>query len=46
MEWTGTGRDLTILQSRPITSFTDDDPDRQWYLTLTPSFVNLKKLSR
>ncbi|GAB6055915.1 PEP/pyruvate-binding domain-containing protein [Methanobacterium movens] len=45
VEWTGTGRDLTILQSRPITSFTDDDPDRQWYLTLTPSFVNLKKLA-
>lgn len=45
VEWTGTGRDLSILQSRPITSFTDDDPDRQWYLTLTPSFVNLKKLA-
>ncbi|MEW6010282.1 hypothetical protein HYG87_08385 [Methanobacterium alkalithermotolerans] len=45
VEWTGTGGDLTILQSRPITSFTDDDPDRQWYLTLTPSFVNLKKLA-
>lgn len=45
VEWTGTGRDLTILQSRPITSFSDDDPDRQWYLTLTPSFVNLKKLA-
>ncbi|RJS48286.1 MAG: hypothetical protein CIT03_09205 [Methanobacterium sp.] len=45
VEWTGTGRDLTILQSRPITSFTDDDLDRQWYLTLTPSFVNLKKLA-
>ncbi len=45
VEWTGTGVYLTILQTRPITSISDSNQERQWYLTLTPSFVNLKKLS-
>ncbi len=45
VEWTGTGENLTILQSRPITSVIDQNQERQWYLTLTPSFENLKKLA-
>jgi phosphohistidine swiveling domain-containing protein len=45
VEWTGKGDRLTILQTRPITSIFDSNQERQWYLTLTPSFANLKKLA-
>lgn len=45
VEWTGTGKDFTVLQVRPITSIGDDNEERQWYLTLTPHFEDLKKLS-
>ncbi|MGC9516712.1 MAG: PEP/pyruvate-binding domain-containing protein [Methanomicrobiales archaeon] len=45
VEWTGTGHNFTLLQSRPITSLDDSDKDRKWYLTLTPNFNNLKKLA-
>lgn len=45
-EWTFTGKDLVLLQSRPITVSTSDaEPDdRQWYLSLRRSFVNLQSL--
>lgn len=46
VEWTGKGDDFTILQVRPITGLNDQDEDRQWYLTLTPSLNNLKVLSK
>lgn len=45
VEWTGEGDNFTVLQVRPITSIEDNDKDRQWYLTLTPSLNNLKILS-
>lgn len=45
IEWTGTAENFTILQVRPITSLKDKDKDRKWYLTLTPTFNNLKALS-
>ena len=45
VEWTGTGKDFTVLQVRPITSIGDDNEERQWYLTLTPHFEDLKKLA-
>jgi pyruvate,water dikinase len=45
VEWTGTGREFTVLQVRPITSLEDHHQDRQWYLTLTPHFEELKRLS-
>lgn len=45
IEWTGTAEDFTILQVRPITSLNDEDKDRKWYLTLTPTTYNLKALS-
>ena len=46
VEWTFQGRDLYILQSRPITALkVERNPDdRSWYLTLRRSFLNLKKL--
>jgi len=46
VEWTGKKDDFTVLQVRPITGLNDEDEDRQWYLTLTPSFNNLKRLSK
>jgi len=46
VEWTGKGDDFTVLQVRPITGLNDQDEDRQWYLTLTPSLNNLKALSK
>ncbi|WP_414470451.1 PEP/pyruvate-binding domain-containing protein [Methanobacterium sp. ACI-7] len=45
IEWTGKGDNFTVLQVRPITSLKDENRDRQWYLTLTPTFDNLKMLS-
>jgi pyruvate,water dikinase len=45
IEWTGKNNDFTVLQVRPITSLKDENKDRQWYLTLTPTFNNLRSLS-
>jgi len=46
IEWTGTQEEFTVLQVRPITVFKkDEDEDRQWYLTLTPSGQNLIDLA-
>ncbi|MEH0018465.1 MAG: PEP/pyruvate-binding domain-containing protein [Desulfobacter sp.] len=46
VEWTMADGDLTILQTRPITSagFNDTDDKRAWYLTLHRSYENLKNL--
>ncbi|MFQ3550138.1 MAG: PEP/pyruvate-binding domain-containing protein [Armatimonadota bacterium] len=45
IEWTIKENDLYILQSRPITKkSSDSDDERNWYLSLTPSFNTLKKL--
>jgi len=43
VEWTYDHSKLCLLQSRPITAMTgtEDDEDRQWYLTLRRSFDNL-----
>ena len=46
IEWTGIQEEFTVLQVRPITVFKkDEDEDRQWYLTLTPSGQNLIDLA-
>lgn len=45
VEWTGTLNDFIVLQVRPITSLENKDEDREWYLTLTPHFADLQKLS-
>lgn len=45
VEWTGVREDFTVLQTRPITSLEDNNTERQWYLTLTPNFENLKALA-
>ncbi len=46
VEWTGIGEDFTVLQTRPITTAKKDtDKERQWYLSLTPSFASLKILA-
>ena len=46
IEWTGIHEDFTVLQIRPITVFKkDEDEERQWYLTLTPSGQNLIDLA-
>ncbi|GAB4309479.1 MAG: hypothetical protein Kow0019_06530 [Methanobacteriaceae archaeon] len=45
VEWTGIREDFTVLQTRPITSLEDENSQRQWYLTLTPNFENLKALA-
>ena len=45
VEWTGTGREFTVLQVRPITSLKDHNQERQWYLTLTPHFQQLQSLA-
>ncbi len=46
IEWTGIQDEFTVLQVRPITVFKkDEDEDRQWYLTLTPSGQNLIDLA-
>jgi pyruvate,water dikinase len=46
VEWTFREGTLWVLQSRPITTVSSDDPEdkRAWYLTLRRSFDNLKVL--
>jgi pyruvate,water dikinase len=46
VEWTLAGRRLFTLQSRPITTLQDgrDDDQRPWYLSLTRTFENLRRL--
>jgi len=46
MEWTFSGDQLTVLQSRPITALRPDakGDQRPWYLSLSRSFGNLKAL--
>lgn len=46
VEWT-IGDQLTALQSRPITAKSDSDRDQKsWYLSLTRSLENLRRLRR
>jgi hypothetical protein len=44
MEWTMAGKELYVLQSRPITTVGGDE--RSWYLSLHRSFGNLQLLRR
>jgi rifampicin phosphotransferase len=46
VEWTFRKSDLVVLQSRPITTLSDqkNDDSRSWYLSLHRSFENLKLL--
>lgn len=51
IEWTATDQSITVLQSRPITTFAesdaqgwDADDKRPWYLSLTRSHKNLEDL--
>lgn len=44
VEWTWRGDSLFALQSRPITAPSKQEDKRRWYLTLTRSFENLRKL--
>ncbi len=46
VEWTWSGEELHLLQSRAITTLASDDPQdrRGWYLSLRRSFENLKAL--
>ncbi|VBB44843.1 Pyruvate phosphate dikinase PEP/pyruvate-binding protein [uncultured Desulfatiglans sp.] len=46
MEWTYRGKELHALQSRPITTALQAEPNdqRPWYLSLHQSFENLKVL--
>jgi len=45
MEWTFRNSVLTVLQSRPVTTHSDESGDnRSWYLSLRRSFTNLKEL--
>ncbi|NCU31427.1 MAG: hypothetical protein EOM23_00500 [Candidatus Moranbacteria bacterium] len=47
VEWTGTGERFTVLQARPVTTIVmDENKEREWYLSLTPSFANLKNLAK
>ena len=47
VEWTMTGERLVLLQSRPVTTGARDDNDRRaWYLSLTRSLENLRRLRR
>lgn len=43
IEWTIKDNEIFILQSRPITTNTDEE--KQWYLSLKRSFDNLEKLA-
>ena len=43
IEWTIKGKDIYVLQSRPITI--KDKDEKQWNLTLKRSFDNLEKLA-
>jgi pyruvate,water dikinase len=46
IEWTGLMEEFTVLQVRPITVLKkDDNQERQWYLTLTPSGEKLLDLA-
>lgn len=45
VEWTLCGNDFILLQSRPITT-PEHDPERSWYLSLTPSIHQLEVLRR
>ncbi len=46
IEWTGVGDEFTVLQVRPITVFKkDENEEREWYLTLTPSGEKLIELA-
>lgn len=51
IEWTATDKGITVLQSRPITTFAKSDAQgwdaedkRPWYLSLTRSHKNLEDL--
>jgi len=45
IEWTMVGKDVVILQSRPITARKDDNDDKRgWYLSLHRSHESLKQL--
>jgi len=46
VEWTWGASGLVVLQSRPITTLTSEDPEdeRRWYLSLRRSFDNLQSL--
>jgi len=44
VEWTFRNNDLFLLQSRPITSISGEDDNRQKYLSLKVSFDELKRL--
>jgi phosphoenolpyruvate synthase/pyruvate phosphate dikinase len=48
VEWTDHQQQLTLLQSRPITTLGTGNPEDQrgWYLSLHRSFDNLKELRR
>ncbi len=46
VEWTFRNDDLVLLQARPITTSANDDPQRQWYLTLRRGLDNLQALRR
>ncbi len=48
VEWTWCGKQMHLLQSRPITTVSSDDPEdrRSWYLSLRRSFENLKVLRK
>jgi pyruvate,water dikinase len=47
VEWTGTGKRLTLLQARPITApAAPTDDDRKWYLSLRPEPDRLARLAR
>ncbi len=47
VEWTWSGSDLILLQSRPITTGQESaDASRGWYLSLHRSLENLKELRR
>lgn len=46
IEWTGLINEFTVLQVRPITVLKkDENTERQWYLTLTPSGEKLLDLA-
>ena len=48
IEWAWTGKELSVLQVRPITKIkkaTVEDSERDWYLTLTPKKAELLKLA-
>ena len=48
VEWTFRGGSLHLLQSRPITTGkkTETEDERSWYLSLSRTFDNLRKLRR